>query len=246
MKLKIRVSTFALALPLLLIGTKIVWGEAATPEVVEETEDAPAQAAPSPEEANSKFKDERQNLMQILAKEIAPNLPVKDVEKLQRTVQRLGSYRSEWASSAKDLLVANAPVSELILYRYAFFKNPRLNTQILDTLNAFDSPRFPRAALAFAELLGVDQESKSKTLRLMSKSLNKEPSLGPDMLAFITGPWGAEIPLEEKLRFMQKSCGALRQTTPQAMEQAAQWASESQSFWSQLLSQEVVACLKGR
>lgn len=246
-------SSFVFVLSLqILLGINFVWSSVSAAETDlkatktdDETEDVPAQAEPAPDDAASRFKDERQNLMQVLAKEIAPNLPAKDIEKLQRAVQRLGSCRAEWSSSAQSLLVANAPVAELILYRYAFFKNKRLNSKILSTLGLLESLRFPRAALAFAELLGTDVPSKVQCLKVLERALNQEPGLGPDALTFIASPWGQEIPLEEKLRFFQQTCSVWRKTAPQAMEWVSRWSSEAQSFWAKLLSQEVAACLKG-
>jgi len=191
------------------------------------------------------FKDERTQLLQTLTKDVIPNLPAKDVERLQRSVQRRGSYRAEWAQGADTLLVANSPVAELIIYKFSLYKNPLLNERLLHTLGQFESLRFPRASLAFAEVLGTDTSSKVKVLKLMAKALNQDAALGPDALAVVTSSWGSSIPVEERLAFAAKSCGAWKRGTPQAAEVFSHWYSEAQSFWARSFAVEIATCLKG-
>ena len=191
------------------------------------------------------FELERKNLLNLLTTEVEPKLPTKDVEKLHRSVQRLGSYRSDWAQSAKELLVSNAAVAELVLYRYSYFKNARLNAKIMETLLSFESFRNPRAALAFAETLGLNPQLKAKVLQLLERAINQDPSLAPDSLRLLESDWAQDLPNELKLRLIQKSCSVWPRMAPQVAASTVRWSSDSQSFWLKLLSQEVSSCLKG-
>lgn len=192
-----------------------------------------------------KFKEDREQLLQVLAKEVAPNLPAKDVERLQRSVQRRGSYRADWAQSSDVFLVANAPVAELIIYKFSLYKNSRLNDRLLDTLTQFENLRFPRASLAFAEVLGTDASSKIKVLKIIGKALHQDPTLGPDALALLTSSWGSSIPLEERLALASKSCAAWKKSSPQAQEVFARWNAEAESFWAKSFAVEIASCMKG-
>src|SRR4051794_20629412 len=55
-----------------------------------------AQPSSSGSQASAMFKEERERLLKVLATEIEPNLPRADIEKLNRSVMRLGSYRKDW------------------------------------------------------------------------------------------------------------------------------------------------------
>ncbi len=201
---------------------------------------------PVPESApQSVYKEERANLQKILSSEIIPNLPAADVEKLQRSVQRLGSYRAEWAKSAQELLIANAPVAELMLYKFSAYQNPRLSFQILKTLLSFESLRFPRAALAYAEVFGVNPEAKLMSVRLLAKAVNQDLRLADEALQLLSTSWAADISPQERLSFIVDSCPSWSKVGPQTQSIAAAWGDQAGDLWGRLLKVEAISCSKG-
>jgi hypothetical protein len=199
--------------------------------------------APLPEaSAPQQDQSQRQELLKILRTEIEPNLPKADVEKLNRSVQRLGSYRDEWAQQAQDFLIANSSVAELYLFRYSLLANKRLNHRILRTLEGFSSFRFPQAVVAFADAFSAE---KAEYLSLLTAALKQSPSLGPDALQVVLVQWGSALSLQQKLLFLSQTCSvwkSLGATPPELMQSTLQQAS---SFWENALAQEVRSCLKG-
>ncbi len=211
----------------------------------EEAEDVVSAPAPTAEGSGNLFSEQRKSYLGLLARDVEANLPTKDVQKLNQNVQRLGSYRFEWSKSARDFLLANMPVAELILYRYSTYKNPELSSRILDTLAVFETFRYPPAAIAFAEVLGVDRDSKIKSLGLMARAVSQDPSLTNDAISLLSSPWGQEVPAVEKLYFMTRACGVWRKSTSSLPNSFAQWSTEAQNFWGRVLAEEVTACQKG-
>lgn len=226
-----------------LIGTDFAFAQA--PEAMEESEEVVTAPVPTAEASGNLFAEQRKSYLALLTREVESNLPSRDVQKLNQNVQRLGSYRFEWSKSAKDFLLANAPVAELMLYKYAAYKNIGLSSRILDTVMALENFRYPPAAVAFSEILGIDFESKIKTMSIMARAVSQDASLANDALTLISSPWGAEISATEKLYFLSRICGSLRKSGASLPAAFSTWSAESQSFWGRLLAQEVSACQKG-
>lgn len=243
-----KLSRFALVLAgTFLCSTALMSSDLRAQE--DETEEIPAAQGATMEtppalEVLSRFRTERASFLQTLAKEVEPNLPAKDVERLRRAVQRRGSYRSDWAKSAQEFLTANAPVAELQIYKYSTFLNDRLNLRLLETLLTFENLRYPRATLAFAESLGTSPDAKVKLIRLTERALTQDPTMAADVITLIQSPWGQEVPIEERLRFVHRTCATWHKA-PIFHDQLNVWASQAESFWGRLFAQEVAACLKG-
>lgn len=203
-------------------------------------------ATPSGDSASDAAPDvlaERQRIFQILKTEVEPNLVKGDIDKLQRNVKSLGSYRREWVEKARDTLVANPALSELYLYRFAPLKNRRLNAEILATLLEFSNYRVPRAALAFANDLARTPQEKVAILRLFEKVVNQDAHLGADVVQMVSSSWGQDIPLDERLRLASAICGRLNPAQMQSVLNV--WIQSASTFWEKVMAEEVRACLRG-
>lgn len=212
-------------------------------EVAKEAGDEETLIAPLSEpSAVQQDQGQRQALLKTLRTEIEPNLPKADVEKLNRSVQRLGSYRDEWSQQAQEFLIANASVAELYLFRYSMLTNKRLNERILKTLLQFSSFRFPQAVVAFADSFA---NQKSDYVALLAAAVRQSPPLGPEALQLVLTTWSASLSLQEKLFFLSQTCGVWKEATPPVSEMIQGAMQQAASFWEIALSQEVRSCLKG-
>jgi hypothetical protein len=215
------------------------WSVATAQEAAEED----SLIAPLPEaSAPQQDQTQRQELLKVLRTEIEPNLPKSDVDKLNRSVQRLGSYRDEWAQQAQDFLIANSSVAELYLFRYSLLANKRLNHRILTTLAGFSSFRFPQAVVAFADAFSAE---KAEYLSLLTAALKQSPSLGSDALQVVLVQWGSNLSLQQKLLFLSQTCSVWKSAGAPAPEMIQSTLQQASSFWENALAQEVRSCLKG-
>lgn len=213
------------------------------------TDDAAEMSAPAvpAEEATSDatpdIREERQRVFQLLKTEIEPNLVKGDIEKLQRNVKSLGSYRREWVEKARETLVANPALSEFYLYRFVPLKNRRLNAEILATLLEFPTFREPRATIAFANDLAKTPQEKVGVLRLLEKAVLQDAHLATEAVQYVASGWGQDIPLDERLRFASAICGRLNSTQVHSTLEA--WIQSTSGFWEKVMADELRACLKG-
>lgn len=235
--------------PFLAVLVSLFFSNAWAVEDVEDVKISP-DAAPSVEsnpEISQSLREEKAKLLQILKGEVEPNLVKGDIEKLQRNVMRLGSYRKDWVLKSQSTLLANPALSELYIYRYATVKNERLNQALLDTLLQFNNFRFPRATLAFADDLAKTPADKIKYLSLVAKAAQQDPSLTAEAFQLLMSDWGKEIPVESKLYFAEKVCGRLPRVSNFAQVRAAldEWMASSGEIWNKIVSAEVHACLRG-
>lgn len=194
---------------------------------------------------SSSQKRERDRLLQLLQKEVEPNLLKTDIDRLKRNVMRLGSYRKDWAQSGMDFLLANPTLAELYLYRFSILRNPRLNSKILDTLLAMPQLRYPTAPLAFAESLAVVSQDSRRLFKLLALGVQQNASLGPQYFRFVYETWGDRIPVEERLQFALNICGSFSQAAAEDNETLSQWIQEAQSLWGRVLAKELLACVRG-
>lgn len=226
---------------LLLVGfsLSLSWSVATAQEAAEED----SLIAPLPESsAPQQDPSQRQSLLKVLRTEIEPNLPKADVEKLNRSVQRLGSYRDEWAQQAQDFLIANSSVAELYLFRYSLLANKRLNHRILKTLEGFPNFRFPQAVVAFADAFS---DEKAEYLSLLTAAVKQSPSLGSDVLQVVLVQWGSALSLQQKLLFLSQTCSVWKSASSPVPEMIQSTLQQARSFWENALAQEVGSCLKG-
>lgn len=194
-------------------------------------------------DAQQDFKEERQKIIQMIKTEVEPNLVKGDIDKLQRNVKSLGSYRRDWADKARDTLLANPALSELYIYRFVPLKNRRLNAEILQTLIQFKNFRAPQAAVAFAGDLAHTPSEKVAVLDLFEKVVNQDARLSSSIVAYLASGWGQDIPLDERLRFASAICGRLN--TSQVRETLQTWMQSASSFWEKVMAEDLQACLKG-
>jgi hypothetical protein len=197
---------------------------------------------PTPEGAPN-MAEERQKILQILKTEVEPNLVKGDIDKLQRNVKSLGSYRREWVDKSRETLIANPALAELYLYRFAPLKNRRLNNEILNTILEFNTFRVPRAAVAFASDLARTPQEKVLILRLFEKVVLQDAHLASDVIQFTASAWGQDIPLDERLRFASAICGRLN--APQVRGTLDAWTQSASTFWEKVMAEDLKACLKG-
>lgn len=188
---------------------------------------------------------EKENFLKILKTEIEPNLMKKDVRTLNRNVMRLGSYRGEWSSKGKEFLVANAPLAELYLYSYTQVGNLRLNERIIHTLLEFKQFRYPKAPWAFFSSMKATPEIKSKGIQLFSKVLSQNESLWPLYRDLVFGEWGSDLDTPTKLNFALEACRAGLAVNAENQTLFQELLSEVRGFWSNFVSRELKACLRG-
>lgn len=190
---------------------------------------------------------EKARLLKLLKEEIEPNLVAADVQKLKKNVMRLGSFRAEWVQEAKDFLVANSPLAELYLYDYSRIHNPRLNSRILETLLQFSSYKYEAAALAFAEDLSINENSKSIVLELLEKVLSKANSveLRTASLGLVFGEWGLQLRASEKLQMALKLCQSGAAFSLQDRGRLEEYSKRQADFWSTVMFEELRACYSG-
>ncbi len=232
-------------MPIILFLLTIAQVEPMEPVPFEPTPQVEIQPAPAPSGPMPDFSQERDRLLRTLAKEVEPNLPKADVEKLNRSVMRLGSYRADWVSKGQEFLVANAPLAELYLYKYTQARNYRLNMKILDTLMQFQSYRFPRAPLAFISSLAMDLEQKKMAMNLIQKIAASNPQILPEVLQLVESSWGLELPLEYRLYFATQVCSQLPRSSANVRSSIQAWTQSARQYWEQAISAELNACLRG-
>lgn len=207
---------------------------------IEEPAAIPSAASGAPAEVSQK-----ENFINLLKTDVEPHMLKGDIDKINHNVMRLGSYRREWVQSGRDFLIANSPVSELYLYRYSLVKNQRLNAEILETLLAFPSYRYPRAALSFADALGETESGKRQMLRLFQKVIAQDPSIAKSAFELVSSAWGRDLSTVEKLEFTSNNCAAAKILEPQQRQLIDTWRENAESFWEGVMSVEVSACLRG-
>jgi hypothetical protein len=190
------------------------------------------------------YKEEREKFLNTLKKEIEPNLIKGDIQKLNRNVMRLGSYRKDWVVASEEFLLANAALAEPYLYRYSMIGNQRLNRAILKTLLHFPSLREPRAALMFLHVFVDDPEQTASAMDLLSKVIEQNPQLAAESTTFLNGPISQKIPLDKRLQFGAKACSKVASTATAAKEALKSWQAKSSQFWEKVLSDELDSCLK--
>jgi hypothetical protein len=200
-----------------------------------------------PPDASQTFREEKAKLLQTLKAEVEPNLVKGDIDKLQRNVMRLGSYRKDWVQKSQNTLLANPALSELYIYRYATVKNPRLNHALLETLLMFTNFRFPRAALAFADDLARTTEDKERILNLFVKVVQQDQNLTQDVFQLVASDWGKDIPTEQKLYFAERICNRLANLPALSQSRAPldQWIGSAGNLWEKVVAAEVQSCLRG-
>ena len=187
----------------------------------------------------------RNKYLNTLKNDVEPHLVRGDITKLNQNVMRLGSYHGSWAKKGRDFLVANAPLAELYLYRYAALNNPRLNTRILDTLIAFSNYKYPEAALAFADSLALSGADKVKSMGLFRKVILQNPEIAPDIFEFLAGSWGQDIPLNEKLGLAVSVCKRIPQMSGTLRGTFDNWGRSAEQFWELVASDELRSCYSG-
>ncbi len=192
--------------------------------------------------ANSK--PEREKFLKILSSEIVPNAIKADLDKLKANTMRLGSYRQDWVSQARDVLVSNSAMSELYLYQYTMSKNTRLTREILETLLSFPGLRYPRASLAFFSFFVLDRRELDRPVLLLEKAIDQDPTMAPDAIASLAGGLGEGIPLSSRLRLAVKACEK-GQLPAASLDLIKQWRSQVQEYWERVLSAELEACVRG-
>lgn len=200
--------------------------------------DASAQAA-----SLGAFEEEREQLLKTLKTEIEPHLLATDVDRLNKNIMRLGSYRTDWAEKGEEFLVANATLAEPYLYRYAILKNARLNRMILRTLLQFSSYRFPRAPMAFAQALVIDDESRILFVKLLGRIVSLQPQLSDPVLQFLSAHMDLEA--DERLYVAFQACKGLGRSDAKTRELVQSWQRESGSVWARVFDDEVKACIGG-
>lgn len=211
-------------------------GEAAEPEF--EAATPPTVSAPS-----LSFEAERNELLQKLKKEVEPNLIQKDVQRLNQNVMKMGSYREDWAREGQEFLVANAPLAELYLYRYATLNNQRLNARILDTLTSFPTYRFPRATLFFADYFRAEPAAQGKLLTLFEQAIAQEPTLLNDVVTYLTSSL-SYFDRRDLLHFGVRVCKPIRaHATDSTKASLAGWVLDAGDVWGRVLTAEFQSCL---
>ncbi len=191
------------------------------------------------------FKDVRDSYLNELKNDVEPNLIRSDLLRLNQNVKRLGSYRKEWVQSAKDFLVANSALSELYLYRYAMFKNDRLNRAILETLLSFQSYRKTKAPLAFFYAFMGDRTNSNLAMELLGRVVEQDPKIIPDAIQGLQSGLGQVVGMDSKLYFAVKACPKLPSPGTEYKEILKTWKSQASGFWEQVLAEELDPCLTG-
>lgn len=190
------------------------------------------------------YRGERDKFLTTLKKDIEPNLIKADIQKLNKNVMRLGSYRKDWVLSSEEFLTANAALAEPYLYRYAMLGNQRLNRAILRTLNHFQNLREPRAVLMFLHLFVDDTEQTVLAMDLLAKVVEQNPQLAVEAVSFLNGPISQKISLERRLQFGSRACSKVSSASLPAKEGLKAWQSKASSFWERVLADELDSCLK--
>jgi hypothetical protein len=202
-------------------------------------------AVASNAEIEELYKKDRQEFLNKLKVEIEPNLIKGDIQKLNKNVMRLGSYRKDWAQAAEEFLVANSALAELYLYRYAALGNSRLNQAILKTLNRFQTLREPKAVLAFLHLFLSDSEQSVLAAILLNKMIDQSPQYVSEVIQVLNGPMGQKLSLETRLEIGSRACAkSSSQLTLIARETLKDWRTKASGFWSTVLGDELDNCLK--
>lgn len=223
-----------------VIGGSNLWAqEASNSDTQEEILGA---EAPSSGAADELFSSERARYMNKLKSEVEPNLIRSDIQRLNKNVMRLGSYRSDWSKSAQEFLVANASLSELYLYRYTSVKNPRLTKAILETLLQIPAFREPAAVLAFFPAF---KEWPDLAMQVLAKACEQDPKLIPEAIQALQGPLGGAVGLEDRLYFAVKVCPRIPSMALGSKEILKAWGQDAKEVWEKILAYELDPCLKG-
>lgn len=210
------------------------------------SEDAVTIEAKTPEATNSEIEQiysaDREKFLTTLKKEIEPNLIKGDIQKLNRNVMRLGSYRKDWVVASEEFLSANAALAEPYLYRYASLGNVRLNRSILRTLNRMSNLREPRAVLMFLHVFVDDPEENVLALDLLSKVSEQNTQIAAEAVSFLNGPIVRKVSLERRLQLGSKICAKVSASAAKDVLKA--WQSAASTFWEKVLADELESCLK--
>lgn len=182
--------------------------------------------------------------MEQLQKEIEPNLPAKDVQRLKRNVKRLGSFRAEWREESQDFLVKNATLAEFFILNYSRIKNLRLNTQLVETLTKFESYKDPEAIVAFSESLGENEKGKALLVPLFKKLIQQQSRVWPMLYSLIFSDWGQSLGEDLKLSLSNQACQAGAAFDFDQRQFLEALSSQSRSLWGRILSAELKSCLQ--
>jgi hypothetical protein len=192
--------------------------------------------------SSSKYASEKKSFIAKLNNDVEPNLVKGDITRLNRNVMRLGSYHADWAKKGEDFLVANAPLAELYLYRYASLSNQRLNKEIISTLLRFKKYRYPRAALVFLDSLAKTPEQKILALQLLRKVILQNPQIGSEAIHYVSGDWGFDVPLNQKLGLAVDVCSVLPSSKTSLRGVFDLWMQSTQNIWDVVTANELRDC----